>query len=418
MICAQTPPPEYRKTVLPFLTKNCFGCHNDKARTANLSLETYRADPAVWEKVLDRISSGRMPPPGTPRPPRADIAAATGWIRNAAGIADAPARTTAHRLNRVEYNNTIRDLLGVSLRPADEFPLDDAGYGFDNIGDVLSVSPLLIEKYSAAARNVARVAVYGEAVPPKPTKLIRFLGKKSQDDPSSNALPYSYRGALWATYDFPAAGEYEFRMRVANYRPRDKSSPRQRQLSLKRGLSDEEKRELAELNRQSDPPVKMVMTVDGKPVLSEIVEGNIDFQYAHGESVARVRLSAGEHSFRASYPEFADMANPRDNVNLDGRRKLFIDYIDIVGPFNPQKDPPASRGRIFICDQKTSECAAKIVENLERRAYRRPPSAAEVEEMVRLATLVRKDSGFDEGIRVALQAILMSPNFLFRIERN
>jgi hypothetical protein len=414
--CAQTPPPEYGQTIQPFLAKNCLACHNDKLKVAGLSLEQYRPDPALWAKVADKIGTGRMPPPGAPQPAKAEAAAIVSLLEKPAADAG---HITTHRLNRAEYNNTVRDLLGVSLRPADEFPLDDAGYGFDNIGDVLSVSPLLMEKYAAAARAVSHAAIYGEPVPGKPTKLIRFLGKKSQDDPTSNALAYSYRGSLWATYDFPVAGEYEFHMRDANYRPRTKSTPRQAELSRKRGLSDAEKAELAELNRQSDPPVRMVMTLDGKQILTEVVEGNIDYAYAHGESVARVKLTAGEHSFRASYPQFADLANPRDNVNFDGRRKIFIDYIDIWGPYNPSPAPPESRKQIFVCNTRTPECASKIIGTLARRAYRRPVTAQEKDELVRLAALVRKNGdSFDESIRVALQAILMSPNFLFRPERD
>jgi hypothetical protein len=411
---------DYQKTVQPVLAKNCVSCHSNKLKVANLSLEQFHSEGAVWEKVLEKVSTGRMPPAGSPALSKAETTAVTGWIEKTfpPTAAAAPGRVTAHRLNRVEYNNTVRDLLGVALHPADQFPLDDTGYGFDNIGDVLSVSPLLMEKYTAAARAVSRVAVYGEPVPQKPSKLIRFLGKKLQDDPTANALPFSYRGALWATWNFPVEGEYEFHMRVANYRPRDKSTPRQKELSLKRGLSEAEKAELMEYNRLSDPPVKMVMTVDGKPVLSEIVEGNIDYQYAHGESVARMHLKAGEHSFRASYPEFAGMAHPLENVNTDGRRKLFIDYFDIIGPFNPVAAPPESRKQIYVCAQKTPECSRKILETLARRAYRRALTKQEVEGLANLATMVRKDSeSFDEGIRVALQAILMSPNFLFRVER-
>jgi len=382
--------------------------------TAGLSLEQYREDPAVWAKVVDRIARETMPPANAPQPSKADAAAIVKLLDSSKMD---PGRVTAHRLNRVEYNNTIRDLLGVALRPADEFPLDDAGYGFDNIGDVLSVSPLLMEKYTAAARAVSRAAVFGEPVPAKPTKLVRFLGKKSQDDPTVGALDYSYRGALWASFDFPVDGEYEFHMRDANYRPRDRSSPRQAELSRKRGLSEAEKAELKELNRLSDPPVRMVMTLDGKQILTELVEGNIDYVYAHGESIARVKVKAGEHFFRASYPEFANLANVRDNVNLDGRRKIFIDYIDIWGPFSPSPTPPASRQRIFVCPEKTPACASKIVSALAKRAYRRPATAQELDALTRIAAMVRKNGdSFDESIRVALQAMLMSPNFLFRAE--
>src|SRR5712692_9365875 len=167
---------EYGARVRPFLAKNCLSCHSDKVKTANLSLENPSTSPAIWEKVLDKVSSGRMPPPGSPAPPKPDVTAVTAWIEKSLGRSphtSEPARVTSRRLNRAEYNNTVRDLLGVWLRPADEFPLDDAGYGFDNIGDVLSVSPLLMEKYMAAAKKLSQAAVYGERVLPKPMKLIR-----------------------------------------------------------------------------------------------------------------------------------------------------------------------------------------------------------------------------------------------------
>src|SRR4030095_3226578 len=129
-------------------------------------------------------------------------------------------RVTARRLNRTEYNNTIRDLLGITLRPADEFPIDDSGYGFDNIGDVLSMSPMLMEKYMAAARTVSKAAVFGEGYPAKPTLLRRFLPKKIQDDmpATGNVTPFSARGALYGTYHAPVDGEYEFRFRYQNFR--------------------------------------------------------------------------------------------------------------------------------------------------------------------------------------------------------
>jgi hypothetical protein len=413
-ICAQTTDSDYRQTVEPFLKRHCIACHNDKLKTAGLSLEGYRKDAALWAKVADKIARGLMPPSGTPPVSRTEAASIVKVLDKPSGD---PGRITIHRLNRAEYNNTVRDLLGVSLRPADEFPLDDAGYGFDNIGDVLSVSPMLMEKYTAAARAISRAAVYGQPIPAKPMKLVRFIGKKSQDDPTAGALDFSYRGALWATFDFPVDGEYEFHLRDANYRPRDNSTPRQQELSRKRGLTEAEKAELSELNRRADPPVRMVMTLDGKQILTELVEGNVDYAYAHGESVARVKVKAGEHSFRASYPEFANLDNPRDNLNRDGRRRIFIDYIDIWGPFNPSLMPPAARQHIFVCGEKTPACAAKIVATLGRRAYRRPLTAQEQDGLVQIAAMVRKNGdSFEEGIRVAVQAMLMSPNFLFRAE--
>lgn len=403
--------------VVAFLQKHCTSCHNDTNKAADLSLVAPGANAALWDKVHDKVTTGRMPPLGMPRPSNEELTGLLKWIEALPGRAateQGPGRVVSRRLNRAEYNNTVRDLLGVTVRPADEFPLDDAGYGFDTVGDVLSVSPMLMEKYIAAARKLSKLAVYGEPIPAKPTKLARFMTKKSQDDPTPGALPFSNRGAIYGSFEFPVTGEYELRMRVGNYRPRVNGTPRQRELSRKRGLTPAEKQELDEENRKAYPPVKMVMAVDGKPIYTEIVEGNIDFQYAHGESIGRVRLSAGEHFFRASFPEFAALDNPLDNMNLDGRRKLFNDYIDIVGPFNPE---PARRSKIFVCNEKTDSCSKQILSVLARKAFRRPVAPDELAKLTGLAASVRRDGDtFEESIRVALQAILLSPSFLFRAE--
>ncbi len=167
-------PQAYDRDVRPVLDKSCAGCHNDKLKSGNLNLSAATQTPEVWRKVRDRLRAGTMPPPGMLAPSKAEVAAVTGWIdtqlAGKATVRDGDlGRVMARRLNRVEYNNTIRDLLGVPMRPADEFPVDDSGYGFDNIGDVLSVSPMLMEKYMAAAAKVARVAVFGESYPEKPT---------------------------------------------------------------------------------------------------------------------------------------------------------------------------------------------------------------------------------------------------------
>src|SRR5215471_562046 len=153
----------FQKTVMPVLSKNCFACHNEKLRTAALNLEAYRdssvavKQTTLWADVLNKVSTGQMPPAGSLALTKSEISAITAWIENLLGKTSAPVvpdgdpgRVTARRLNREEYNNTVRDLLGISGRPADEFPVDDSGYGFDNIGDVLTLSPLLMEKYMSA----------------------------------------------------------------------------------------------------------------------------------------------------------------------------------------------------------------------------------------------------------------------------
>src|SRR4051794_11704963 len=222
----------FQKTVQPFLSKHCISCHNDKLKSANLNLSRVSAtQPEVWEKVLDKLNAGKMPPLGQPVPSKAELASVTSWIEARSGkTQDAdPGRVTARRLNRVEYNNTIRDLLGVPIRPADEFPVDDSGYGFDNIGDVLSVSPMLMEKYMTAARRVARLAVYGETLPAKPSRITRLLNSRSGDASDAHSkessLPYSIRGAMYGSFVFPVDGEYEFRLRVANFRGDSERTP-------------------------------------------------------------------------------------------------------------------------------------------------------------------------------------------------
>src|SRR5207244_12487999 len=170
--------------------------------------------------------TGKMPPPGAPAPAKDEITSVVNWIdsvlKGSGYFADNPGRVTARRLNRVEYNNTVHDLLGVAIRPADEFPVDDSGYGFDNVGDVLSVSPMLMEKYLTAAEKVSRLAVYGERLPEKPNRLIRLLNRRSADvnDVANStygvALPYSIRGAMYGPWIFPSDAEYEFRLRIAN----------------------------------------------------------------------------------------------------------------------------------------------------------------------------------------------------------
>src|SRR5205823_4151379 len=152
----------------------------------------------------------------------------TGWIESVAthpaNREPDPGRVTARRLNRVEYDNTVRDLLGITAHAADDFPVDDSGYGFDNIADVLSVSPMLMEKYMTAASRIARVAVYGEPIPAKPSRLARLLNSRSVDaayGTKNNSLPYSIRGAMYGAWTFPVDGEYEFRLRVANFRGDD-----------------------------------------------------------------------------------------------------------------------------------------------------------------------------------------------------
>ena len=447
----------------PFFAEHCVVCHGNRLSTVNLNLERLAAtlDPQAvsrerdtagaavepqidtWTRVLGRLNAGQMPPPVRPRPADDEIARLSASIE--AYLADAgyrrtadPGRVTARRLNRVEYDNTVRSLLGVHGSPADEFPIDDSGYGFDNIGDVLSVSPLLMEKYVAAAKRLSRIAIFGEPPPAEPTLLARYMGRRSHDAGNdltgANILPYSMRGALYGSHLFPWDAEYELRFRAANYRysrrqliargaiEAEEHDRRDRALEA-RMTAEERLARFIEDARQSQPPVPVVATLDGQVFREELIEGSNAFGYERGEFVTRVPVTAGVRDFRISYPHVADIEDPRDNVMDDGRRVLYVDYVDIVGPFNPSPAPPASYARIFTCRQQPGEysedCAREVVTNLARRAYRRPVTAADVDPLLGLVRQARAaGDSFEEGIRLALQAVLLSPNFLFRIERD
>ena len=440
-----------RATVGPFVAEHCAACHGARLRTVGLDLEalvsseTPNDDLDTWARVLGRINSGQMPPPGRPRPSSDEVdtvASSIDALLTGAGYRDQtapdPGRVTVRRLNRVEYANTIRSLLGVSGDWASDFPLDDAGYGFDNNGDVLSVSPLLMEKYLSAARRIARRAVEGEPVPEEPTLLVRYMGRRSRDAgdglDDDDVLPYSMRGALYGTHQFAWDAEYEFRFRAANYR-------RSRRQLIAQGLlepderdrfdraaeaeltEDERRARFLEDARQSQPPVPLVATLDGEVILEELIEGSNAFGYERGEFSTRVRLSAGEHSFRFSYPDTANLDDPRENLLADGRRVLYVDYVDIVGPFDVDRSPPASYDRIFVCQHRPGEhdesCAREVVTTLARRAYRRPPTNAEIDTLVGLVREAQSAGDtFESGVQLAIQAVLLSPHFLFRVEHD
>src|ERR1700678_4318896 len=231
---AHTDQAGFQSSVQPFIAKTCFGCHSAKIQSAGLNLERYTSADSValdrphWELILEKLRSGQMPPPGIPRPAASELTAVTKWIsseldREDLAVTPDPGHITARRLNRTEYDNSIRDLLGVDFQPAADFPPDDSGYGFDNIGDVLSMSPSLMEKYVSAAEKIARTALYGPA-PMKPT-LVKHEpwyvdfdtkpGVKTDYDLTGLSLP----SALHVMHTFPVEGDYDIAGLLRGTRP-------------------------------------------------------------------------------------------------------------------------------------------------------------------------------------------------------
>ncbi len=484
--------------VKPFLDASCMACHNNGAKTAGVSFQDYTteaealAHPYLWEDVRSMIIRGTMPPKGIAQPERATVDAVVAWIDSrleeaAASAKPDPGRVTARRLNRTEYNNTVRDLLGVDFKPADDFPVDDSGYGFDNIGDVLTVSPVLMEKYLIAAGRIARSAIVTDRTPPKPT-VMRLTAPRSEGDiesiGSNLEVRYSPEGRLITPFRFPAAGDYEFVLDFNDHRtvppPRpewmrnigeiivaaaawegetvndrnlvgllkiDRREAR-RMLATFGGeqVADdwvlthkelmaklEETRAFVEANpeREIPPPptLPVVFSIDGKPIL-EMTAGDRD--YADGGDQVRIRVEAGTAELRAEIldqqhrpwnPNALEWADYRREQDID-RRLLYIDYLEVRGPFDAEPAPlPETHTRLVACNPaeaaEQQRCAKTILSRLARRAFRRPASAAEVDRLagfVKLAT----DQGapFEEGLQVALQALLVSPHFLFRIERD
>jgi mono/diheme cytochrome c family protein len=396
----------FDSSIKPFLTKNCVLCHNAKNATAGLNLarfttpESLWEDPAIWESVSHRIMDGTMPPKGLPRPPMEQRDAVLAWIRDglehlARNTKPDPGRVTARRLNRFEYNNTIRDLLGVDFKPAADFPADDAGYGFDNIGDVLSMSPILMEKYVNAAWDIAQRVVVAptdrldSTVHRLSGEDVRRLGKKAQEAKGPLAFPI----AKEAEFEFPADAEYEILVKVSD----------RRQI-------------------QESPGLVAVVVGDGK-IQTFQTELRRDDENAPNEFGYRTRVPAGKQILRAATVD--ENLNPfryTDESGSDG----IIDpnYFEVRGPFGEARRAIHDAHRkLFICTPKTKAeqpaCAEKILSRLVRLAYRRPVTAEDLEPHLRLVAEARAEGfPFEEQIRFAVQSVLVSPHFLFRIERN
>jgi mono/diheme cytochrome c family protein len=372
------PPRTFAETVQPFVAKSCVVCHNAKLRSGELDLQHHSTpanalqDRHVWELVVQKLRSGEMPPPGAPKPKPAEVAAVAAWIereydrRDKAAGPD-PGRVTARRLNRYEYNNTVRDLTGVDFQPAGDFPADDSGYGFDNIADVLSLSPVLMEKYMLAAEKIARRAVLAE---PPQFRPLRVLIKSERNAPleSSHQGPEASNVALHTRHRFPADGDYEIRIGAVQTGPN--------------GLGKS----------------TVLLYIDGRP--HEITGPE-----------KRFRLTAGEHAVGAVLP-------------VPFSAKTEITQIEIRGPYDPTPPPlPASHRHVVSCghdfNQHEPACARDVVAKLARRAFRRTPSDHEIDDLLRLITAAAREGETLEGaVRVVLQAVLVSPHFLFRIERD
>jgi hypothetical protein len=441
--------------VKPFLAENCFPCHGEKKHKKELNFESFTSaktlidDRDRWDDVVLRLRHREMPPDDEPQPPEHQRQAVAGWLARELARIDRltppdPGHVTARRLNRAEYNNTIRDLLGVDTHPADEFPQDDSGYGFDNIGDVLSLSPALMEKYLSAAEKVTRTALFG---PPKLAPTLTRLRSDGRRNGEAQVVPATYDvtgislpNAFHATYRVPVEGEYALRVTLGGQRP------------------------------AGSEPVTVTLWIDEREVAHVVHDPeraatfSDDRQDFGGQTTEfRVKLTGGDHRIAVAIPRIfeglpAHYGGPNPSMRPDPPIKAFqppagasadriemlrkkfeetqaelqkiplnavrISALDVGGPYSQVMGPSRhSADKIYTCGHRHGEhqrwCVSRIMTDLACRAYRRPVAPDEIEKLVALVhTAQEEEDSFDEGLAVGIQAILVSPDFLFRIERD
>src|SRR5262245_49148409 len=402
----------------------CVTCHNQKSATAGLmldkmDLETVGENAAVWEKVVRKLRTRAMPPPGRPRPdvPSYDllIAQLETQLDRAAAAKPDPGRPGIHRLNRAEYANAIRDLLAIDIDSESLLPIEEVDQGFDNIGDALSVTPLLMERYMIAARTVGRLALGQAEIRPfsETYELPKFL---TQDDRMSDDLPFGSRGGIAIRHDFPADGEYTIRVLLQrNSRDYIRGLAEPHQLDFR--LDGERIKLLtvgggAELKGEPGPPFSQAGKIGD--ATSEI--------YEHGGAEVplevRFRAMAGQRTVAVTFlnkdtiPEgvFQPPLTQFQLVQYKGGNP-YIDNIVITGPYDVTgvADTP-SRQKIFVCrPTRVSEeesCTGKILSKLGRKAYRRPVTDKDVQTLMRVYQAGRSEGGFEAGIQAAVERIL------------
>jgi hypothetical protein len=405
------------------LNKYCITCHNQKLKTGGLILDSIDigdipGQAEIWEKVVRKLRARLMPPPGMPRPAEAAYNELTSWLESqldhAAKRNPYAGRPLLHRLNRSEYANAIRDLLALEVNVRSLLPPDDSAYGFDNISDVLGLSASLQERYLAAALKVSELAVGDPAIPPggETWRIPQDLSQNRHIE----GMPLGTVGGLCIRYNFPLDGEYTFQSKL--YRTN---------LNIVRGL---------------ETPHQVEFAVDGRRILLATIGGKDDlaamFQQptetgdaADARLRARVPVTAGPHDVTVAFLEDPQAAEPfrlepflRSSVdNFDWSGHPHLQMLAIAGPFNASGagDTP-SRRRIFVCRPANARdetpCARQIVSTLIRRAYRQPAAEGDITRVMSFYESGRGAGGFDAGIELALQRILASPKFLFRIERD
>jgi hypothetical protein len=402
------------------LDKYCVTCHNQRLKTGGLTLDNLNLDKVAdnaetWEKVLRKLHGGMMPPQGMPRPDGATVDQFTGWLETsldrAAAAHPEPGRTSLHRLNRTEYGNAIHDLLDLDIDAASFLPADDEANGFDNIADVLRFSPSLLEQYLSASDKISSLAVGDPSI--TPISLVFQAPPDLDQEQHIEGLPLGTRGGIQIHYNFPLDGEYDLRVfllqNIVGYVP-GLEYAHQLEISI-----DGQRVFLAQVGGEEDNKMSDANLGVAKDTLDARLRTRIPVKAGPRTVVVTFLRRNSAPSDEPLQP----FTHDHDLQNMNGVPR--IDRMQITGPFNPTGpgDTP-SRHRVFSCHPANAAaelpCARTILTNLARRAYRRPVTPADLENLLSFYQSARNKKNFDAGIENALRLILTNPKFLFRME--
>ncbi len=404
------------------LARYCVTCHNERIRTAGLALDgldssNVSSHPDVWEKVVRKLRGAVMPPVGRPRPDEAEYDRVASWLEaeldGAWAAAPDPGRTeTFHRLNRAEYGNAVRDLLALDIDVDDFLQADDASYGFDNIAGVLRMSQSLMERYLAAARTISRMAV--GSPPPAVDSVVYRVADDMQQQHRVEELPFGTRGGLLVEHFFPQSAQYDIRIEVGN----DRGLRGSHRMEV---TVDGEQVQVFEVGQP--PPDSSARPTTNTAAIVYATDGVYD---------VRVPVAGGPHDIGVTFHkqptplveqvrEVFENPTIANNVGVGGRMPT-VTTVTIAGPYSPEgSGETPSRQRIFTCRPATAAeetpCAATILATLARRAYRGFVADGDVDVLLDFYHAGRSRGGsFEDGIELALRRLLVSPEFLYRIE--
>lgn len=388
----------FSQDIVPLMKKYCLDCHSgddaekgaklDGATTSRQVLEGR----TVWTKALTQLRAGNMPPKDAEKPTKDERQRMIEWLDKTLNDLDCgqpayPGHVTIRRLNRAEYRNTIRDLFGVDYLPARDFPADDVGYGFDNIGDVMTLPTILLEKYLAAAEEISSQAIVTNFEPTvvyqRPASQLRGDGNKVGDFEGPRILVSS--GEMTGRLRLNKAGDYELRIRAYEHHAGNESA-------------------------------KMAVKLDGKEVAVVDVTGT---EGSPGTYKVKGHVESGDHRFSLSFVN--DYYQPDDPNPKNRDRNLVIEFVEAVGPLDIEKQLPESHQKIFFVkpggELSVDDASRKIIERLASRLFRRPATPDELTRLSQLAQQARAaGDSFEQSISLVMQATLVSPHFLFRVE--